>query len=347
MSGFGVIGLGLIGGSIAQALAQNTGGVEVLGYDPTLTQEAIAATELPIELATSAQDVLERCSVVFLAAPTHINAELLELTPADGPLLIDVGSVKSPIVRQWQQLASQRQVRLVPTHPMAGSEFAGWSAARPDLFGGATWAIVLPSEVAAAPLAQSYDVDVLQTIRLITALGALAVPCSPAGHDQAVAVVSHLPHVLAATIGRAAYAQTNEELTLALAGGSYRDMTRVSGAPPDRTAEFISVNDHFPEVLEAAAAELQQLAQQIRSHSDRETTLQQFLMPAQIERARYLVKHEPASPSRTFRGTTAEVVARLRELSDTGVVVSAVNPLPQEQWDIVLHQLSLQEEQHG
>ena len=118
-----VLGLGLVGGSVARALATSTG-ADVVGWDPDDGVRAQAAADgLPV--AATLQQAVDGAELVVLGAPVPANDALLARLPA-GLLVTDVGSVKQPVVDAWERLDAPPA--LVPGHPMAGSETAGWSA---------------------------------------------------------------------------------------------------------------------------------------------------------------------------------------------------------------------------
>jgi len=236
MSVVGVCGLGLIGSSIARAALLRG---RVLGYDPDQrTREDAAA--IGIDVRGGLTELLES-DVLVLAGPTAVNAALLSELPPGTAAVMDVGSAKLPIVEAW---ASNRAVRFIPSHPMAGSEFAGFSAGRADLFQGASWPVVVVEHTDPQALAL--------VLSLIAGMGARAVPVSAAAHDRAVATVSHLPHLLAGALGQTM--SNHESLALRLAAGSFRDVTRISGSPPARTAEFVVANHEQAAARARAAA---------------------------------------------------------------------------------------------
>lgn len=222
-----VLGIGLIGGSLAQALDEAH---DVIGFDPSESvREQAGAWGLAVT-ADVGQAVAD-ADLVVLAAPVPVNNALLEQVPP-GRLVTDVGSVKAPIVEHWRSLPAPP--RLVPGHPMAGAETAGWEAARPDLFQGARW-VLCPGDWASAD--QWIDLCLL-----VLGLGAAVVPADPQRHDAAAAAISHAPHVVASALGQAAAVGGTAALARSLAAGSFRDMTRVSASPPERTAEFCFAN---------------------------------------------------------------------------------------------------------
>lgn len=184
MKTVGIIGTGLIGGSIgmrAQAL-----GHRVIGYDVDLkaAKEAVACGA--IDEAVTRSEVDEQADVVVIAA--HIGGTLEELARLRSAVLerallvIDISSVKAPIV------SAARGVRnFVATHPMAGAERSGAGAARPGLFEGKTWLYVPAGDAGLDTRAAEF----------IASMGALPVPIDAEEHDRVVALTSHLPQVFA------------------------------------------------------------------------------------------------------------------------------------------------------
>ncbi len=160
--------------------------------------------------------------VAFVATPVSAIAEVaLDLLEHGGPDLVvsDVGGVKGPIV------TAVAHRRFVGGHPMAGSEQEGPDGADADLFAGATWVLT--------PTAGT-DQGAYALLRsIVTSLGADVVALEPDRHDALVAVVSHVPHLTAATLmALAADASLEEGALLRLAAGGFRDMTRIAAGSP-------------------------------------------------------------------------------------------------------------------
>lgn len=222
-----VLGLGLVGGSIAQALHPTH---PVVGYDLAADVRAQAAG-WGLRVVDDVETAVRGAALVILAGPVPVNDDLLAQLPA-GCLATDVGGVKVPVVDRWAALADPPA--LVPGHPMAGSETAGWTAARPDLFAGARW-VLCPGPWSTAD-------QWLQVCEMVLRLGALVVPAEPVTHDRAAAAISHAPHVVASALGASAAAGGAASLARSLAAGSFRDLTRITASPPERTAEFLYAN---------------------------------------------------------------------------------------------------------
>lgn len=242
----GICGLGLIGSSVARGLA---GSHDLVGVDP---DENTFTTLSGVARAGSWQD-LERCDLVLLAAPTAVNEELLRLmlaAEAHPRALADLGSVKEPIDRLAR---TAPRFPFVATHPMAGSERAGAGAGSADLFRDGAWPVVVHDD--------TDPVALRLVVQVIAGLGGHPMPMSAAEHDRAVALVSHLPHLLSGALGAVAAASPDADLALGLAAGSFRDASRVAGSPPQRTAEFVTQNaGNAAAAARAAARELDEVA---------------------------------------------------------------------------------------
>jgi prephenate dehydrogenase len=223
-----VVGLGLVGGSVARALRR--AGYRVIGVDrASVLRRARAARAITIAAPNLRQAAAE-ADVVVLAAPPVANRALLRrLTAYDGLVVTDVGSVKSPIVRDARRLGLHR---FVGGHPIAGSERAGCEASRPDLFRGHAWAVVPGGDRAA-----------LRTVEaLVRATGARPVQMDAGEHDRVLAYLSHLPQLAAWALLGAARGDAAARRRLALAGPGFRDMTRLARSPRALWREILAEN---------------------------------------------------------------------------------------------------------
>ncbi|GIE87397.1 prephenate dehydrogenase [Actinoplanes regularis] len=221
-----VIGLGLIGGSLLRALT--AAGHEVTGFDADpATRDLARAAGCRVLDSTAA--AVAGTEVTVLAVPLPVLPRIFEdLAGYDG-VLTDVTSVKGPV----QDLAEKYGVRrFVGGHPMAGTEASGFAAADPKLFGGCIWVLCLE------PHGTGLD-DWLTLARLYTALGTRVLPITAVEHDNAVASISHVPHLLAATL---ATKLLESPLNKALAAGSFRDGSRVAATRPELTAAMCGGN---------------------------------------------------------------------------------------------------------
>jgi len=209
-----VLGLGLIGGSVAAALRGK--GWHVSGADEDGSRETDALTRGFID----ARGIDPLADISFVATPVSTVASgIRRLLDSTKGMVTDVGSVKAPIVE------AITDPRFVGGHPMAGSELQGLDGADADLFRGAVWVL--------CPSSATSDETFAVVAALVRELGGdvLALPANR--HDQLVAVTSHLPHLAAATLLSLARTRADDHAAvMRLAAGGFRDMTRVASGHP-------------------------------------------------------------------------------------------------------------------
>jgi prephenate dehydrogenase len=214
-----VLGVGLIGGSVALAARSRTNAT-VKGYDvsPVALADAVARGAVDVACDDVAAAVSE-ADAVFVAAPVSQLDDLVGTALASAPqdcVVTDVGSTKRAVV------AAHDDPRFVGGHPLAGAETAGVANARADLFEGAVWYLT--------PGVQTSGELYERLHRLLVSFGAHPTAIDADIHDRMLASVSHLPHVLANVLVAQAAATLGGE-RLPATGPSFRDATRVAGAP--------------------------------------------------------------------------------------------------------------------
>ncbi len=232
-----------MGGSLGLALKKR-GGWRVLGLARRKATLREARRRGAIDEGSTEPDrVLPLADAVVLCSPVDKIVPLARayrryLKP--DALLMDVGSVKDPIVRSLETLfAEPNGPVFVGVHPMAGSEKTGVANAHADLYRGAICAIT--------PTRRTPPRRVAEAARFWKSVGANVLFIDPAAHDRAVAMVSHLPHLIADALMRctadAAGGSGGTELLHTLAAGSFRDATRVAGADPALWRGIFTLND--------------------------------------------------------------------------------------------------------
>jgi prephenate dehydrogenase len=238
-----VVGTGLIGGSIALGLRRRGWHVSGLDADDERSAEALA------QGVVDAIGDDPEAEIVFVAVPATAVAGVARALLADGgrrgdAVVTDVSGVKTAIV------AEADHARFIGGHPMAGSEQIGLRGADPDLFAGAVWVL---TPTAATDLA-AFD----RLKGVVMSLGADVLVLSAADHDRLVAVVSHVPHLVAATMMNAASAGAEQDGTLLrLAAGGFRDMTRVAAGHPGIWPDICAENaGPIVDALESLLADL-------------------------------------------------------------------------------------------
>lgn len=223
-----VLGTGLLGASIGLGLRGR--GVPVFLFDPSPTNQAVA---VDIGAGRPLAELDGQPQLVVVAAPPDVTADVVEKALADYPsaVVVDIASVKATIQSQLRERGVDL-ARYVGTHPMAGREKSGPVAARGELFTSMPW-VVCPTE--------ETDTDALQTARALAGdLGAIVSQFTADEHDEAVALVSHLPQIMSSLL--ASRLQGTPLHALSLAGNGLRDTTRIAASDPTLWVQILGGN---------------------------------------------------------------------------------------------------------
>lgn len=239
----GVVGAGLIGGSIIKrALGAN---VEVTVYDqdPQVATQVRAAGARVVasvgELATTSDLVVVALAPEAAGGAWHeLARQSQHRARPDRLLVLDVASTKAPLLAQLGAVADggweAANARFVLTHPMAGREHSGWSAAIADLYDRAAWLVCPHEQVAGADLAR--------ILSFVTLMGARPVLFDQDRHDRFAALVSHLPHLIAFCYRELLEAVDPAGTWYRFSGGSLADMLRVADADPALWTQILAAN---------------------------------------------------------------------------------------------------------
>ncbi|MBD5402381.1 prephenate dehydrogenase/arogenate dehydrogenase family protein [bacterium] len=208
----GIVGLGLIGGSIFKDLT-------ALGYDVIAVSKSQNGKKIFKDYTS-----LQECNIVFVCTPMNKTIDVLDelenfLSPKT--IVTDVCSLKSFVCKK------ERQYRFIPSHPMAGTEHKGFENSFEGLFKGAKWVLT--------PVFGEDE----QLVKIIKQLGAIPVITTPEKHDEAVALISHMPMVIAQAIFKTA--QENE-LAMEIAASGFRDMTRLAMSNEEMANDMVTMN---------------------------------------------------------------------------------------------------------
>lgn len=269
-----IIGVGLIGGSIAAALKQLDEAPEVYGIGPRedTLKAALAAGALD-DYAVSDDPKADgwlapgASDLVIIATPVSAAREWFERLEAcryDG-IITDVASTKTVITKIADEVLSD-PTRYLPGHPMAGSEVNGFGGARADLFQGAYW-ILCPEQ-------DTQDEVFLKLHETFSALGARIISISRDQHDSAVAIISHVPHMVASSLVRlwGNHADERKEL-LRLAAGGFKDTTRIAAGSPELWCGIAMDNSEaIADGMRELRGILQQFEDAIRDHDEETLT---------------------------------------------------------------------------
>ncbi|MDX1817460.1 MAG: prephenate dehydrogenase/arogenate dehydrogenase family protein, partial [Marinobacter sp.] len=223
-----IIGLGLIGGSLACALRQRRLTGEVVGFDKRPDELALAA-ELGVidRAADSLEDAVRGSDLVVLAVPVRATRSVLEsLKPYldSDAVLTDVGSTKSSFVSDVRAVFGEVSPRVIPGHPIAGSEKSGIRAANPELFA--------QHKVILTPAANT-DAGALDRLKsLWEGCGATVLTMTVDYHDEVLAATSHLPHLIAFSLVDTLAGEDENMDIFRYAAGGFRDFTRIAASDP-------------------------------------------------------------------------------------------------------------------
>lgn len=225
---YGFIGLGLIGGSIARAIRSAFPAARLIAYDIHEASLQFALQERVIDgICREIDDSFRSCDYIFLCAPVACNDQnllLLKQYLAPGTILTDVGSVKTGIHRQIEALGLKDQ--FIGGHPMTGSERYGYRNSKASLLENAYY-ILTPSDTVPAHKLENYRA-------FVESIGAIPLVLSYEEHDFVTAAISHLPHVIAASLVNLVKDSDSEEGIMKMtAAGGFKDITRIASSSPD------------------------------------------------------------------------------------------------------------------
>ncbi|MCR4797424.1 MAG: prephenate dehydrogenase [Lachnospiraceae bacterium] len=248
----GFIGLGLIGGSIAKAIRQVYPDIKIIAHaSHTSTLEeaydaGVITNNTPLPLSEFANT-----DVLFLCSPVKVNLDYMsQLAPLlkDDCIITDVGSVKGDIHKHAHALSITNQ--FIGGHPMTGSEKIGFSNSDPSLLENAYY-ILTKDEHTDQKLYEEFS-------RFISSLGPLVMALSPEEHDFATAAISHLPHVISASLVNVVKNNDENSVLKTIAAGGFKDITRISSSSPvmwqnicmENKEEILKLIDLYKQELE-------------------------------------------------------------------------------------------------
>lgn len=259
---YGFIGLGLIGGSIAKAIKASCPGARIMAFDANrdsllLAQKEQIADTVFTEADSEAFSRLGSCEFIFLCAPVSVNDRNLELIKdhlSDGSILTDVGSVKNTIHAAIDSLGLSH--RFIGGHPMAGSEKSGFENANEKILENAYY-ILTPGENAPQE-------RVLALKNLVLKMRAIPLILKAERHDYITAAISHLPHILAASLVNLVHDKDEDGLMKMIAAGGFKDITRIASSSPvmwqsiclTNTDNILKLLDEYIHALETIHSKL-------------------------------------------------------------------------------------------
>ena len=247
-----IIGLGLIGGSLALGMKQRGLAGHIAAYDAN--RQALTAG-IKMGVIDESADTIKTCAsdsdLIILAVPVLSIREILaELTDISG-IITDVGSVKRPVIDAARELFGEIPPHLVPGHPIAGSEKHGVQAANPNLFENHKVILTPPDS------ADSGAVSAI--VKLWESLGAQVMKMTADHHDSVFAQTSHLPHLLAYALVDMLSSQGDSLEIFEYAAGGFRDFSRIAASDPVMWRDVFKANDE--KVLDSLDQYIEHLAE--------------------------------------------------------------------------------------
>ena len=323
-----VVGVGMMGGSLALAAQQRAQVDSIVGYDSDPEALDLALSRGVItEKALSAAEAAAYADLVIIAAPVRSIPALVEecATAQPAPRLItDMGSTKSSIMNSLSPLAKSL---FIGGHPICGAADTGVRYARADLFENATY-FLCTTGAAFPKLYEMIQEFILQ-------LGAKPTHIDPVAHDRIMAVVSHLPHVLANVLmDHTGTLQVRGKRALHCVGSSFKDLTRVAGANPVMWGDiFLENRTALAQTVRAIAGELEEFSQLLEQAD--ETAILDSIESAANYREE-LLEYEDITPARLYKVT-------VRVPDQPGVVSKVMTALGNAEInieDLTLHHFS-------
>lgn len=298
-----IIGLGLIGGSIAKSLRKANPSQLLLGADSNSHSLDMALAAGVLNQTGEVGDLAQVADIIVLAVPPLILSNFIQQLHSivrPGTVVTDVGSVKAHISPALSKTATNFRQHFIPGHPIAGSEKSGFDASSDDLFQG--------RKVILTPAVDSNSAAVAKVNELWRVIGANVIGMSLDKHDQVLAATSHLPHALAFAIVDTLSAREGSDDIFRYAAGGFADFSRLASSNPVMWSDIFVANAVATEqVLDDYIENLQTLKQAIK-HKDRDALLALFTRSKETRDrfvAHYFTKQKTAvmeeSKSMTFR----------------------------------------------
>ena len=274
-----LIGLGLLGGSLGLAGRQRKIAGRIAGY--VRRPASVAECErlrLVDKVTTDLSETVQGADLIVLCTPLGQMREMTEkLIPhlAPGALVTDVGSVKGPVVQELEPIITEAGGEFLGSHPMAGGEKVGPTAARPDLFEQAVCAIT--------PTVNSHPETVRKIEEFWVSVGAAPLRIAAELHDDLVSRSSHLPHVVAAELSNYVLSPVHPKEQLLLCANGFRDTTRIASGSPEMWRDIsISNRRNLARVLGVFIEDLQEF--QLALETDDRKAIEEFFTHAKQRR---------------------------------------------------------------
>lgn len=231
----GIIGLGLIGGSLALSLKKIKFVSKVYGYDINKTHEK-EAISLGLVCEIASFENIKKCDIIFLAIPVEAIIKILPNFQDidENTTIIDLGSTKKEII---QSVPEKIRNNFLAAHPMAGTEKNGPSAAFDTLFHNEI--------VVFCDTANTKEIHKLRAVEIFSHIGMKIVFMNADSHDKHAAFISHMPHVISYALANSVLRQEEKKNILLLAGGGFKSMSRIAKSSPLMWSDVFKQNKNY------------------------------------------------------------------------------------------------------
>ena len=281
-----IVGLGLIGGSVARGLRANgfAGKIFACGRDSVPLRKAQSEGVID-QWSTQLEEIAPQADLILLAVPTlsmRVLLQMLKEVVSDATIITDAASVKGSVVADLRAVWGHIPKNFVPGHPIAGSERSGYEASTGDLY--------KHRRVIVTPVAET-SAEALQVVKqLWEVLGAQVSEMSVADHDAVLAATSHLPHLLAYSLVNTLSAQNQIDDIFRFAAGGFAGFTRIAGSDPVMWRDiFLANGEATVQVLDAYMQELATMRQALLAKDAQ--TLESAFVRAQSARNHFIENH--------------------------------------------------------
>lgn len=261
-SKIGILGLGLIGGSLARALKKYNYPATLYGYNRNQEALSQAIDSGAIDVAVHDWKELNDCDLIVLCCPVNINIQLFEAIQPflkDNVVISDVGSTKNDIYSALSTYDFKGY--FIGGHPMAGSEQSGFDATKAELFENAYYVLT--------PQPSTPRQYIEQMAQLATSIHAIPTILDPKRHDFIVAAISHVPHILASSLVNMVESLDSAEKEMyTLAAGGFKDFTRIASSSPEMWQQICVANqDAITQILDYYMKQLTNIREQVMAQN--------------------------------------------------------------------------------
>jgi prephenate dehydrogenase len=251
-----IIGVGLLGGSLGMTLRGRRLARQVVGLVRRAASVAESKQAQAVDVATlDVKAAVANADLIVLCTPLgQMRSLVRQMLPAvkRGAIVTDVGSVKTSVVKELEPLVAKAGAHFVGSHPMAGAEKTGVSAARPDLFADAVCVVT--------PTRKTNKAAWHRVERFWRSVGGRVLTLSPETHDKLVSRSSHLPHIIAATLATSVLNPALPKHQGSVCANGFRDTTRIASGSPEMWRDIaISNRRNLTKALKSYAAQLQKV----------------------------------------------------------------------------------------